>query len=282
MDGADTLPSLSWFIGTASLSVLAWAGGTVLGRQYDRSGRSMLYASVAVLFAWVWLMRRQDVAVTLLPVSVLSRLEGVAAAPIFMLIVGIAWGRAELSRQRHIAAWAAVVGAVYFLQGGWWMVQPNPALGTQRTQQDVVLQSRDYTCVAASCATVLTQFGVRTSEEEMARLTDTRPGSGSTMMRALAGLEQRLIGEGLAPALISVRYEDLHTIPTPAMTALQYRPRQRHMVAILEVLPGGVLYADPMSGMEYATHSMFRSRYRGTVIVITPDAAHERLAGSGG
>jgi len=263
------LPTVSWFIATASLAALAWAIGIVLGRSTVSASRAALLGAVAVLLAWGYLMRNQDVAVQLLPASLLSRVEGVAAVPLFMLIIGIAWSKAQMSRQRHVIARAMIVGAIYFVQGGWWMVQPTPAMGAGHTDgQAYVYQSEDYTCVAAASATALRMLGIPTTEAEMVELTDTRPGTGATTLRAMAGLERKLEGTGYRVDLVSPNFQEMQRIALPALTPLQIDRTRRHMVTILRVTPQSVVIADPTEGTLYLSREEFESVYRGQVLVI--------------
>ena len=268
-DLVQELPAISWFIAVASLAAMAWAVGVSVGRSSAPVSRTGLLLGVAGLLAWGYLMRHQEVAVQLIPASVLSRVEGVAAVPLFMLVVGIAWTRAHLSRQRHIIGWAMVVGAIYFVQGGWWMLQTTPAMGQrQATVSGIVLQSQDYSCVAAASATALNMLGIATSEAEMAELTETRPGTGATTLRAMAALERKLVGTGYRVDLVSPDYPRLCLIDLPALTPLQFDATRRHMVTLLSVSPEGVTYADPMEGMAYMDRKSFMKVYRGQVLVL--------------
>jgi len=263
------LPTISWFIAIASLAALAWAVGIVVGRSPAPTSRAALLAAVVMLLGWGYLMRNQEVAVQLLPAWFLGRIEGVAAVPLFMLIVGIAWSKAQMSRQRHVIVWAMIVGAIYFVQGGWWMVQPTPALGAGRTYGDsYVYQSEDYTCVAAASATALRILGIDTSEAEMVALTDTRPGTGSTTIRAMAGLQRKLEGTGLRVDLISPTFHELQLVSVPALTPLQFDRTRRHMVTILKVSADGVVIADPTEGSLFLSRAEFEAAYRGQVLVI--------------
>ncbi len=266
------LPAISWFITIASCAALAWALGVVIGRSHLIASRAALLASVVVLLAWGYLMRHQDVAVQILPTQLLSRIEGVAAVPVFMLIVGIAWSRASMSRQRHVACCAMVIGALFFYQGGGWMIQPTPAMGTSRMMDNgMVMQSEDYSCVAAAAATALNRIGVPTTEAEMVRLTDTRPGRGATTLRAMAAMEQKLRGTGMRVALIAADFNALQLINPPALTPLQFEKSRLHMVTILDVNPVGLTIADPTEGLIFMERGEFESVYRGQVVVIRRD-----------
>ncbi|MEM9414138.1 MAG: cysteine peptidase family C39 domain-containing protein [Planctomycetota bacterium] len=274
--------SLGWFVGTAVMLPLMWWAGVRVGRVADPMRRGVYIAAVmGLLFLWCWLIRNPSVAVQVLPLSMLARIEGIGGAPLFIFVVGVAWSLGHLARQRAIVAVAMLMGAGYFVQGGWWMLQKTPAEAFAIENGESlgeVLQSQDYSCVPAACATSLRLLGIDTDEAEMARLTETRPGSGATLIRAMHGLEQRLADEGLQPQLIEPDYEQLMVLPTPVLTPLQYEPARLHMVSILNVNRLGVYVADPAVGIEFIPRARFEEIYRRQAIAFeyseqTPPAA---------
>lgn len=266
--------TLIWFLGTAVLLPLMWWAGYRVGKVNDTTRRAVMIGAVmSLLFLWCWLIHHPSVAVEVLPLWLLARIEGVGAAPLFIFVVGVAWSLGHLKRQRAIVVVALFLGAGYFFQGGWWMVKQTPAGAFAQTNNDLamdVLQSQDYSCVPAACATSLRLLGVMTTEAEMAELTETRPGNGATLIRAMHGLQRRLTDEGIQPQLIEPDYEQLLSIPTPALTPLQYEASQLHMVTILSVLPEGVYVADPAMGIEFIPRARFETLYRRQVIAFEP------------
>lgn len=263
----DLPPSLGWFVGLTGLALLALALGHTLGRGPKWWGRAGLVVGVGIIAAWAFLARRPSVAVAVLPVGVLSRIEGVAAVPAFMLVCGVAWGAARLRHQRRLAMWAAALGAVYFLNGGLWMLQHTPGADHfDRQARREVLQTQDFSCVPAACATALTRLGLPTDEATMAELTETRAGTGSTLFRAMEGLSHRLEASDLRVVLVEPRYEQLSRMPMPALTPLQFEASRRHMVTLLECGPHGVLLIDPMRGEIWMPAADFLEAYRGVVL----------------
>ena len=250
------------------LPAAGWMGSRV-GRFEDRWRRGVFVAlAFGLLLTWAWLTRHPAVAVRVIPLDVLSRLEGLGAAPFFAFVIGVAWSMGELRRQRALVIMAGVVGAGYFLQGGLWMLQTTPAAAFAQSGDDVdQRQSQDYSCVPAACVTTLRIFGVQTDEAEMARLTETRPGRGATMIRAMRGLDQRLSGSSIRPVLVEPSYDELLGVQPPFMTPLRYEARQLHMVTVLRVDPHRVILADPASGLEAMTRYQFELLYHGQAIV---------------
>jgi len=260
--------SVNWFVGIALFAVLAWLVGVRLGRGPVWTGRLTIGVGVALMLGWGWLIRHPATAVDWIPVSVLSRIEGVGGVPLFMLILGAAWARSRLPRQRVVIAWAMMFGAIYFVNGGMWMLQSTPAaVMGQSVEPQEIRQSQDYSCVPAACATALNLLDVRSTEMQMAELTQTRPGRGATIIRALDGLERRLADENLRPVLLEPTYAQLQHLPLPALTPLQFEPTRRHMVVISRTTERGVWIMDPMDGYQYLTYGEFRKVFRDQVIV---------------
>ncbi|MEO0513940.1 MAG: cysteine peptidase family C39 domain-containing protein [Planctomycetota bacterium] len=260
--------SVNWFIGIALFTVLAWLVGVRLGQRSAWTARLTIGLGVALMFGWGWLIRHPATAVSVIPVWLLSWIEGVGGVPLFMMILGAGWARTELPRQRMVIAWAMMFGTIYFVNGGMWMLQNTPtAVMGQSVDPRDIRQSQDYSCVPAACATALNLLGVSSTEMQMAELTQTRPGTGATMIRALNGLEQRLRGGKLRPVLVEPSLEDIASLPLPALTPLQYEATRRHMVVISRVNRQGFWIMDPMDGLLFFTFNEIRPHFRNQVIL---------------
>lgn len=266
--GTDT----GWFIALAASAAAAWGIGAVVGRRRPKYAAAAILIAVALLAGWTFLSRNPSVAVQIIPVYVLSHIEGVAAVPVFLFIMGLLFAKAQVPRQKRVAAWATLLGGVYFMQGGLWLIQAAPQVGfADAIHRGPVRQSVEYSCVPAACATSLNLLGYYTSEAEMVRLTSTRPGVGSTTVRALYGLNQRL--EALrAPGrftLIGATIDEVRRLPTPALTPLQFDRTQRHMVTILEADEHFIWLEDPIEGTLCFDYIEFEKYFRGDVLVYT-------------
>ena len=92
--------SASWFLVLSLLGALGYSAGFYLGNGPTR--RCALGIGIALTFITIWgiLQFTPDVAVHAMPVWLLSHIEGVGAVPFYMLIIGIAWARSQLPRQR--------------------------------------------------------------------------------------------------------------------------------------------------------------------------------------
>ena len=263
--------TVNWFVCLAALSLVGLSVGMHVGRGPRWRARLWLVLAATFMVWWVVLIKHPAAAVRVLPVEWLSRVEGVGAVPAYMLLCGLVWGLARLPRQRRLALWGAVLGTVFLINGGMWMLQsPPPAESFDEAHRRVVLQSQDYSCVPAASATALTRMGLPVDEATMARLTQTRAGTGSTLLRAMAGLRQRLEGTDRRVALVAPSYEELQRLPMPALTPLQFQASRRHMVTVLRVEPRGVRMVDPMQGEIFMPREEFVRAYRREVLIFEP------------
>ncbi len=264
--------SYLWFLGVGVLTAAGWVLGLRIGRRCSHTrGRCAIVAGLVLIMLWAWLIRHPAWAVQVIPVRVLSRVEGIGGVPIFMCVLGIAWGRSVLPRQRHVITWAIMLGAIHFVNGGRWLLQETPsAVMGQTVEARLTRQSQDYSCVPAACATVLNLLNLPSTEVQMAELTLTRPGSGATIVRALDGLEQRLAQTRWRAHLLEPDLEDLARLPLPAITPLQFEPSRRHMVVITQIDTAGIWLMDPSEGYLYFSIEEFRPVFRHQVIVFRP------------
>ncbi|MCE9591878.1 MAG: hypothetical protein K8S99_15305 [Planctomycetes bacterium] len=260
--------STGWFLLMALLSAGGFAIGRWLGRGHH--GRMWLWLTLAMILlgVWSWLYNNPSVAVRVIPLGILAQIEGTAAAPMFMLILGVAWARSRVTRQRLVVLAAAAVGGLYFLHGGLWMLQPMPASALANSSRvEMVMQSQDFSCVPAACATALNALGVPSTEAQMAELTQTRVGEGATLIRAVDGLSQRLGGLAWHVEVVEASLDMLIGINTPVLTAIRTDQQQRHMVVLLAVNKRDVLVADPIDGVRRMLRQEFEPLYADQAII---------------
>ncbi len=263
--------SIAWFLALAALAGLGYATGHWLGRGPRRRAYLGFGLGALLVGFWTWLHHHPAVAIHVVPPMTLRYLEGTAAVPIFMMIVGIAHAQSHIPRQRRVAVLAAVLGIVYFFQGGLWMLQTTPTSVMGRTidkfHGGVVYQTSEFSCVPAACATALNQLKLPTSEAQMAVFTETKAGTGATIIRAYNGLTKRLADEPYGVELVQPSYDDLVGQPLPVLTPLRMQATTHHMVTLLRIDEDGVWLADPQLGKVYMERDEFESVYTDQAIV---------------
>lgn len=268
--------SVIWFAALVVVSMMFGGAGVWVGTHVKRRVVPVAIVTVMVLLAaWSLLQRNPALATSLLPVTLLAHVEGLGGVPWFMAILGLAWSVSDKTRERRMVALAAVLGGAFFVHNGAWMLQSTPE-ASMASQMGVtpVMQSKDYSCVPAACATALNSLGVFTSEAEMARLTFTREGIGSTSLRAMLGLKQRLDGSDFQARFVRASTKELAAMSLPIVLPLRYESTRVHMVTVLGFGRYTVDVADPVLGRYALNREMFDSLYGGQAIVF------ERIGGT--
>ncbi|MCC5829292.1 MAG: hypothetical protein JJU36_07575 [Phycisphaeraceae bacterium] len=271
-----------WFISILILS----AGSCALGIRVGLAGRRVTTPAIGILVGcivfWSVLMMRPEWALAIAPLGLISRLESIGAAPLFCAMAGILWSMGYDTsgvRHRKLAMVCGAVCAAYLTVGGGWMIMPTPMLGLDRERGSfTVMQSRQYSCVPAAGATLLNRIGVPSSEHEMAILTHTRPRAGSTLLKAMHGLQHRLDLEGRDQRvrLRTASFEQLRELPHPMLATLRFELTAAHMVVLLSSDEEGVDLFDPELGTYRMLRADFAPRFGGRVLVVSP--AHELIA----
>lgn len=134
-------------------------------------------------------------------------------------------------------------------------------------RKDVCLQSTNYTCGAASIATLLRAKGVKTTEHEAARLSCTIPDRGVTDLGATMALRKLMPGRPVA--IRSVPIDALARASTPCLLPLRFNFWFDHMTVLLRVEgPDRFMVGDPLQGLVPMKRAEIEERYLGHVITV--------------
>lgn len=128
------------------------------------------------------------------------------------------------------------------------------------------LQSTNYTCGPAALATVSKDFGVNTSEKELAMLAGTDE-SGTTM----GGLIQAAQEKGLNAAALNLKVDELKS-NNIALVTINGTP---HYTVVKEITPDGFLLSDPSLGNVKISKEDFASIYSGYALIVNSDDFNE-------
>ncbi len=245
--------SAIWFCLLLLVAAAFLALGRWLGDLSERVSRVTLIVSLG-LIALAAVPRFQPTMLhTALPLSLSIYLEGLLATFPWMMLSGLAWS-GRLSKNLKRATWLLIVlGLVYFLFGGVWMVLPNirPYERETRTAEGVTLQSRTDACVPAACATALRRMGIPTTEAEMCHVVQAKIGRGSTLARAAYGLGDYLEGQGIEVSIRDLSADEVVWTARPdkpVLVVIRSNFAADHMVAVLGRIQRGVVIANPSPG----------------------------------
>ena len=111
--------SALWFVMVAAMLPAAWFGGRACGQIEDKLRRGCVIGlAFALLIAWSMLIRHPALAVQILPLAALARLEGIGAAPLFLFMLGVGWHLAVLKRQRAVMILGMCLGRATSCRAG--------------------------------------------------------------------------------------------------------------------------------------------------------------------
>ena len=145
----------------------------------------------------------------------------------------------------------------------------------------VVKQTLDYSCGAASVATILNEFYGHTLTEQ--DVLDAMAKKGASSFQDLANVVAQY---GFKAGGIALSFEDLKKLEIPAVAHLQYRGED-HFSVIRGIRSDGTVYlADPSWGNRQFTQYQFRkmwetkedSEAKGKILLIIPqELAHANI-----
>ena len=134
----------------------------------------------------------------------------------------------------------------------------------------VCRQTTDYSCGAATAATLLHAYGVRSDEREMAELCWTNSFTGTDELCIARGLRRKLSGSGLEPQLEIGTWEELRAWGEPAAVTIKYRLFVDHWVVVLDADDEQVTLGDPIAGRLQISKEVFLELWRGRMVILRP------------
>lgn len=131
-------------------------------------------------------------------------------------------------------------------------------------------QTSGYSCSAAAAVNLLHQHGIAATEQEMAELCVTRPGStrvsGTSESGIMRGLRRKLDGRG-TPVISTPTYDRL---PAPAIVPIQIHPQLSHSILVCKVEADQVRVIDPLYGRGSIPRAQFERAWKGSAIHVEP------------
>jgi hypothetical protein len=282
--------SIAWFVGLLVLALAMYVAGRRLGRLRANWRRNALLLSVAAIAATAMLRYRPILLHQLLPLEISIWFDGLVALFPWMLLVGILQTNPDTDRLHRTTPLMFVLGLIYFLFGGIWMVLPTIQIGEPEhtSAAGIIIQNRHDSCVPSSAANALRLMGVPASEERMCAITMAKPGRGSSLARAAYGLREYLAKYELRVELRDLTAEQVIATATrdrPILVVIRSGFAADHMVTVLGMTEdGNVLIANPSPGehggvpalpanlgygLEVFTPENFTRLYRRGAIVFT-------------
>lgn len=137
----------------------------------------------------------------------------------------------------------------------------------EKWRDGICLQSSPSTCGPASAATLLTSFGIPTSEADLAR-DSFSTYSGTENWYLKRAIERR----GIRCSYVWIP-PPVAELPCPSIAGLRLTEQSGHFVAILSADTDGYLIADPIRGRSKVTHATLAKGlmpFSGFFMVLSP------------
>jgi hypothetical protein len=206
-------------------------------------------------------------------------------------------GRGEFSSRPRKFFAASVLFVVGFLSMAWPLVGTPPECGSE-WQGDICLQTTEATCSPAAGATLLQNYGIYASEQEMAELCLTRRGTswkglyralmlkGAEVGRRADAVRMNLedLSEGFSePCILQCELRSESEAESFNYQMEGWVPGQPHSVVLLDVvehptLGKQFLIADPTAFAELWSRENLEQLWHGEVLRLVPDGGSLGLA----
>lgn len=264
----------------ASVSLLVFLSAARLGRWVSRQVRPWLAIGVVLgMVAYSCILWQSPSLAWLLPFSNLVIVG--SWFPIFMAaLAGCVWSTpSEMGARRNVLV--VVLGTAGLLAAGWPLLGEAPQCRSQSACDGFFVQTTEYTCTAASAATLLTMHDIPASEQEMAELCLTR--KGTSWLGLYRGLKLKTAGTkwdveivrgsidelrdaSKRPAIIEVGLSDAAMIDATFREEFGWEPGRRHSVILCGYEPNvraEIIDPMPMFGRETWDNDTFKLLWRG-------------------
>lgn len=275
------------FIMLSICSLLFIVGLKATQHRSKRLGNLVGVLTVLLTLAYIVFLWDHAVLTRLIPYSnviVLGNWFPIGAA----ILSGIACGRLSDFKKRQ--AFTAVGMLIVGMVGLFWPMLGSPPECGDTWQNGNCRQTSQTSCMPAACATLLSRYGIETTEKNMARLCFTR-STGTNWLGLYHGLSVKLEPEGLRPFLFDEDLEQLLAHEKPQIISCgitdaiakkhpQYKsdwgwiPGVKHAVVLFGMDGKRILIGDPAVGLEEWALEDLRILWDGRGVRLQPLPGH--------
>lgn len=201
---------------------------------------------------------------SLMPVAFYSRIDRTYSFVIFIIFLAIISILATPKERKAIYPLLILFSIYVIYLPSWRLSTPACYKNEGKFKNGVCLQSTTYTCGASAIVSFLSKYGIKATEGEMARLTETIPYKGVSNFQAVAGLNRKLeaLNSDFTGELKVYRDEELDQMKTPCITSIKYSIFFDHMICIKRIDGDYVYIADPLKGNTKMERDEFLQQWR--------------------
>ncbi len=138
----------------------------------------------------------------------------------------------------------------------------------------ICLQSTEWSCAPAACATLLNEDGIETTEAEMARLALARPRYGTNVLGMYRALKMLAEPHGLRVEVLRGDLDMLRRLRKPCLILSRFDVD--HVNVVYVVTDGGAIVAEPSWGLEsWPTTEDISQIWSGTALALFRESPFE-------
>jgi len=254
------------------LLLLAW-GAHFLGKKVGQQGRWAVFLGLVVCIPIIgtrWLIRvYPSTAGVLFPFDWYGTVHIWWGFPMALFLLGVPRTAKLGNTMRRLVRASSILLWVAFMPYLVGVLLANPsALNGMQDSRGLCNQTSNYSCGAASAASLLSHVGVRATESEMATLCHTNPMMGTDPVSVRYGLKKKLAGRNYDVTARRATWEDLTRRSEPAMALIKWGFLLDHWVVVLDADQDIVTVADPTQGTIKCSRDQFLDAWRGIIVTI--------------
>ena len=247
------------------MNALAFFGGLFIGRR-GRSVAITAYVVVLTLLLFKAVINHHPHwEFALFPWTDYIYFQSFLVFPIGLACLGLAVGMLPSGRNRRAVAGLAVFCfTIAMWTERWILVPPDDSSDERATANHHCIQTTDYSCGPATCVSLLSYWGVDTTEGEMMRLCRTPPYGGTSLFRICRGIQLKLDHPSFTVRIVDGDPYALRALGVPAIVSV----RRIHVVTV-KFEGEEVWVHDPASAEPHRlTFAEYRQRYGGPAVVV--------------
>lgn len=272
------MPDAGFFIITTGLSILAFLIGLGIGRGRRRAALAAYVLLLGLLLFKAVLNHKPAWEYALFGNPTYVYFQSYLLYPIAFSCLGLAVGLLPKGRNRTaVAVLAVFCFAVSMWMERWMLIAPDASSQRRAHANHHCEQSTSYSCGPAACVTLLSYYGIDTSEGVMMALCRTPPYGGTSLFRICRGLRLRSDASPARIKIVEGTPEQLRDLGVPAIVSAS----KLHVVVANFEKDGVVLHDPARNGPEKMSFERYARTYSGPAVVITRSAGARLAAETG-
>ena len=199
-----------------------------------------------------------------------GRISDIVVCFCALVIFGAGYGSIKRQRRRIIIAVFSALAVIFYViypKFFTLFLQSNlKKLQGSVYKEGICFQTSKYSCGPASGVMFLHALGVKTSEAEMAKLSETNNLTGTSIDMLSLAVNTKLKPVGLKAVYEKVNYETIKAFNKPFITTINLRFMVDHYIVVFDVKDDKVIIGDPLEGRKTYSKELFLKKWRRVII----------------